>query len=56
MVANAVSVEGEARLAELHARLGGELVRLAVSRVEPIGQMRGWRSAMAVTQWRAIKP
>ncbi len=55
LVANAVTLEGEARLAALHERLGGELVRLAVSRAEPVGGKRGWRPFMPVTQWSAIK-
>ncbi|MGJ5177682.1 precorrin-6y C5,15-methyltransferase (decarboxylating) subunit CbiE [Bradyrhizobium oligotrophicum] len=56
LVANVVSLEGEARLIELFDKHGGELVRIAVSRVEPVGRMHGWRPAMAVTQWRVAKP
>jgi precorrin-6Y C5,15-methyltransferase (decarboxylating) len=55
LVANAVTLEGEAKLAELHAAHGGGLVRLAVSRAEPVGPYRGWRAAMPVTQWDVIK-
>ena len=55
MVANAVTLEGEARLIALHERLGGDLVRLSVSRAEPVGALRGWRPSMPVTQWSAIK-
>jgi precorrin-6Y C5,15-methyltransferase (decarboxylating) len=55
LVANAVTLEGEARLAELHATHGGELVRLAVSRAEPIGPYRGWRAGMPVTQWSVTR-
>jgi precorrin-6Y C5,15-methyltransferase (decarboxylating) len=56
IVANAVTLEMEAVLLEHHARLGGELVRLAVSRAEPVGGMTGWRPAMPVTQWSWTKP
>ncbi len=37
LVANAVTLETEAVLLDLHARHGGELTRLAVSRAEPVG-------------------
>jgi precorrin-6B C5,15-methyltransferase / cobalt-precorrin-6B C5,C15-methyltransferase len=56
LVANAVSLEGEARLAELFRAHGGELLRLAVSHVKPVGSMHGWKSAMPVTQWRVTRP
>lgn len=56
LVANAVTLESEQALYARHAALGGELVRLAVSRAEPIGGLTGWRPLMPVTQWRASKP
>ncbi|GGF06027.1 precorrin-6Y C5,15-methyltransferase (decarboxylating) [Aliidongia dinghuensis] len=56
LVANVVTIEGEATLAQWHARLGGELVRIAVSRARPIGGLLGWKSLAPVTQWAAIKP
>ncbi|CCD97814.1 Precorrin-6Y C(5,15)-methyltransferase [Bradyrhizobium sp. STM 3809] len=56
VVANIISLEGEARLIDLFGRHGGELVRIAVSRIEPVGRMHGWRQAMPVTQWRVNKP
>jgi precorrin-6Y C5,15-methyltransferase (decarboxylating) len=55
LVANAVTLETEALLIARHAALGGELVRLAVARAEPVGQMTGWRPALPVTQWTWIK-
>jgi len=51
LVANAVTVESEAVLAAAHAKLGGELVRLAVQRAAPVGGFTGWRPAMPVTIW-----
>jgi precorrin-6B C5,15-methyltransferase / cobalt-precorrin-6B C5,C15-methyltransferase len=51
LVANAVTLEGEAALVALQARHGGELTRLAVSRAEPVGPFQGWRALMPVTQW-----
>lgn len=50
-VANAVTLEGESVLAELHRSKGGEMMRLAVAHAEPVGPHRGWRAAMPVTQW-----
>jgi precorrin-6Y C5,15-methyltransferase (decarboxylating) len=56
LVANAVTLEGEAALLAAYARLGGELTRIAVSHAEPVGGLTGWRPAMAVTQWSCTKP
>jgi precorrin-6Y C5,15-methyltransferase (decarboxylating) len=56
LVANAVSLETEARLAGYFQRLGGELIRLQVARADKVGTMSGWRPAMPVTQWRVRKP
>jgi precorrin-6B C5,15-methyltransferase / cobalt-precorrin-6B C5,C15-methyltransferase len=55
LVANAVTVEGEARLFALRANIGGELTRIAISRAEPIGAYTGWRAHMPVTQLAATK-
>ena len=51
LVVNAVTLESEAILLELHHHHGGRLVRIAVSHAEPVGPYHGWRSAMPVTQW-----
>jgi precorrin-6Y C5,15-methyltransferase (decarboxylating) len=56
LVANAVSLETEARLAAYFHRFGGELIRLQVARAEKIGTMSGWHPAMPITQWRVRKP
>ena len=56
LVANAVTLETEALLIARHAVLGGELIRIAVSRADPVGEKTGWRPAMPVTQWAWIKP
>jgi precorrin-6Y C5,15-methyltransferase (decarboxylating) len=55
LVANAVTLESEAVLMALHARHGGDLVRLSVCRAEPVGRLTGWRPAMPVTQWSLVK-
>ncbi|MGX7680109.1 precorrin-6y C5,15-methyltransferase (decarboxylating) subunit CbiE [Jatrophihabitans sp. DSM 45814] len=51
LVANGVTLETESVLARWHAERGGSLVRIAVQRAEPVGDFRGWRPAMPVTQW-----
>ncbi|WP_332685450.1 precorrin-6y C5,15-methyltransferase (decarboxylating) subunit CbiE [Bosea sp. (in: a-proteobacteria)] len=56
LVANAVTIEGEARLAALFAQHGGNLRRIGIAHLDPIGSLHGWRAAMAVTQWRVVKP
>ncbi|MEM9354862.1 MAG: precorrin-6y C5,15-methyltransferase (decarboxylating) subunit CbiE [Pseudomonadota bacterium] len=56
IVANAVTLEGEAALSERHTTHGGELVRIEVSRAIAVGRFRGMQPGMAVMQWRAVKP
>lgn len=55
LAANAVTLESQAVLIDLHASHGGDLVQLAVSRAEPIGPRTGWRPSMPVTQWSLVK-
>jgi len=56
LVANAVTVAGEARLLAWHAQHGGALARLAISRAAPVGSHLAWRPLMPVTQLAAVKP
>ena len=56
IVANAVTLESEALLKECFDRHGGELVRIEIMKAGKIGGFHGWRPAMPVTQWRAVKP
>jgi precorrin-6Y C5,15-methyltransferase (decarboxylating) len=55
LVAHAVTVESELALAAGFHAHGGELTRLSVQRLEPIGALHGWKPLMPVTQWRAVK-
>ncbi len=55
LVANAVTVESEAALAEWYSREGGELRRFQHYRGEPLGGFTGWRPSMPVTQWSVVK-
>ena len=58
LVANAVSLATEARLIDCFRTLGGELVRLDVSRAgrAGAGNVFVWRPAAPIIQWRARKP
>jgi len=56
LVVNGVTLETETLLGSLYAQHGGTMRRLAISRLEPVGGMHGWRAAMPVTQWVVIKP
>jgi precorrin-6Y C5,15-methyltransferase (decarboxylating) len=55
LVANVVTAEGEARLLQWHARHGGALTRIAVSRAEPVGPHHLWRPLATVTQFATVK-
>lgn len=55
LVCNAVTLESEALLLDLHKRHGGQLVKLMVNRAEPVGGLTGWRPLMPVTQWSLVK-
>ena len=51
LVANAVTAESEAALAQAHSRFGGQLRRFQHYQSEPLGGFTGWRPQMPVTQW-----
>lgn len=53
VVANAVTIEGEAMLAAQHACHGGSLLRLDMAEAATLGRFRDWRAARPVVQWRA---
>jgi precorrin-6Y C5,15-methyltransferase (decarboxylating) len=56
LVANAVTLESEARLITRYATHGGDLIRMMVSRADPVGGLHGWRPMMPITQWTVTKP
>jgi precorrin-6Y C5,15-methyltransferase (decarboxylating) len=56
LVVNAVTLETEAQLIARHAALGGELIRIAISRAGAVGRKTGWRAALPVTQWVWTNP
>lgn len=55
LVANAVTLEGEQRLFQAFQAWGGALSRIGVERLGPIGNVFGFRPAMTVTQFQAVK-
>ncbi len=55
LVANAVTLESETELVALHNQFGGDLVKLQISRVEPIGPLNGWKPFRPVTQLSLVK-
>lgn len=56
IVANAITVEGEAQLYHQQQKLGGTLTRYTVSHLEPKGRFKVWQARAPVTQWRVNKP
>ncbi|MCU0548469.1 MAG: precorrin-6y C5,15-methyltransferase (decarboxylating) subunit CbiE [Leptolyngbya sp. Prado105] len=56
LVANAVTVETEAKLFQWQSQVGGELTRIAVQRAEAIGKFLGWKAMSPITQWSVTKP
>lgn len=51
LVANAVTLEGEAMFALWQSRVGGSLMRIDLAEAAPLGTRRGWRASMPVVQW-----
>ena len=55
LVANVVTVEGEAKLIAYAQTLGGQLSRIAVSRAEAVGKFTAFKPMMPVTMLTIIK-
>jgi precorrin-6Y C5,15-methyltransferase (decarboxylating) len=55
LVANAVTLEGQAVLADWRQRLGGTLTRIGVERADGLGTLTTWRPALPVVQWSMHK-
>jgi precorrin-6Y C5,15-methyltransferase (decarboxylating) len=55
LVANAVTVESEALLAQQHSRLGGKLQRFQHYQGEPLGGFTTWRPQLPITLWELTK-
>ncbi len=55
LVANAVTLEGEAQLLSMRDDIGGDLTRLEVSREKAIGRFHRWSPLAPVTQLSVLK-
>ncbi|MBV1692288.1 precorrin-6y C5,15-methyltransferase (decarboxylating) subunit CbiE [Novosphingobium sp. G106] len=51
LVANAVTLESEALLAQWHADRGGSLLRIDLAQAAPLGTRRGWQASYPIVQW-----
>lgn len=51
LVVNAVTLETQALLVQLHGELGGQLLQLELSSAAALGRMRSWKAARPLVQW-----
>lgn len=51
LVANAVTLESEALLAQWHRAKGGALLRIDLAQAGTLGTKRGWQASYPVVQW-----
>jgi precorrin-6B C5,15-methyltransferase / cobalt-precorrin-6B C5,C15-methyltransferase len=56
LVGHAVTQQTEAILVAFWRRLGGELTRISIESMQPIGSYDGWQPSRPVVQWAAQKP
>ncbi|MEO5796891.1 MAG: precorrin-6y C5,15-methyltransferase (decarboxylating) subunit CbiE [Rhodoferax sp.] len=54
LVVNAVTLETESALLQLHAEHGGTLLRIELAHAAPLGRMRGWQPSRPVVQWSVV--
>lgn len=54
LVANAVTLDSEALLAQWQAGKGGDLLRIELAHAAPLGNRRGWRASFPVVQWSIV--
>ncbi len=55
LVVHAVTIETEQLLISLSEKMGGELLRIEMSSVAPLGSMKAWKRAYPLTEWRIVK-
>jgi precorrin-6Y C5,15-methyltransferase (decarboxylating) len=56
LVANAVTLQSEQALAQWHERHGGEMTRLHIAQLQPLGEFDTWRQALPITLLDQSKP
>lgn len=54
LVANAVTLESEALVAQWHATKGGTLLRIELADAASLGGRRGWKARYPVVQWSVV--
>lgn len=55
LVVHSITVEADALCHEAHRRWGGQLSRIQIETVEPLGSLSGWKPYRSVTQWAFVK-
>lgn len=55
LVANAVTLESEALLAQWQGAKGGSLLRVELAEAAALGRRRGWKAAWPVVQWSVMR-
>jgi len=55
LIANAVTLEGEAILLAFRQSMGGELTRISVAKEEAVGPLLGWKPSMPILQYEGHK-
>ena len=56
LVANVMTIEGEAIVSKHQKKLGGDLTRISISNLYNIGSKQAWRPSIPITQWKVQKP
>jgi precorrin-6Y C5,15-methyltransferase (decarboxylating) len=56
LVVNAVTLESERVVADWRDKVGGDLIRVAISQAAPLGGFTAFRPTLPVTQWTVLKP
>ncbi|MGY3439877.1 precorrin-6y C5,15-methyltransferase (decarboxylating) subunit CbiE [Marinovum sp. KMM 9879] len=51
LVVNAVTLESEALVTQAQRTIGGDLLRVELAQAQPLGTLRGWKSAYPIVQW-----
>ncbi|WP_461468889.1 hypothetical protein [Melaminivora sp.] len=48
---NAVALQTQALLLQLHAEVGGQLLQLQLAQAQPLGRLHSWQAARTLVQW-----
>lgn len=56
LVVNAVTLHTQALLLQLHAQLGGQLLKIDLAHAAPLGGGHGWQSSRTLVQWAYAHP